>query len=163
MRALLGALALGVAGAAHAQTVSFAVPEAPAFTFLGVNPTKIARPGTTRDLAVAILTGVDSSGRAIGTIAAAKTLSYGARANYGGGSANLFFELLGVRRFDAPTGVDGATGTWSAGVEFRAAENLWLSTGLGATFADATKGDRVLIIAGVRWAVADGARFVDER
>jgi hypothetical protein len=42
---------------------SYAVPEAPAFTFLGLNPSKVTRPISPRDLGVAVLQAVDSSGR----------------------------------------------------------------------------------------------------
>jgi hypothetical protein len=39
-----------------------AVPESPAFAFLGISPTKITRPGAVRDFAVAVLTGINEEG-----------------------------------------------------------------------------------------------------
>jgi hypothetical protein len=39
------------------------VPESPAFTFLGVSPARIERPGAARDFALALLNGVDAAGR----------------------------------------------------------------------------------------------------
>src|SRR5713226_4348868 len=42
---------------------SYAVPEAPAFTFLGLNPSKVTRPISPRDLGVAVLQAVESSGK----------------------------------------------------------------------------------------------------
>jgi hypothetical protein len=39
-----------------------AVPDAPAFTFLSVTPGKIERPGSIRDLGVAVLNGVGDDG-----------------------------------------------------------------------------------------------------
>jgi len=41
---------------------SYAVPDAPAFTFLGVTPNSISRPGTARQLAVGQSNSIDSSG-----------------------------------------------------------------------------------------------------
>lgn len=41
-----------------------AIPDAPAFTFLAVTPSKIERPGNLRDLGVAIMSGVGEDGRA---------------------------------------------------------------------------------------------------
>ena len=65
--AALAALALSAATPARAQeTLEFvtAVPESPAFIFLGASPTRVTRPGATRDFAAALLTGVDDQGKA---------------------------------------------------------------------------------------------------
>jgi hypothetical protein len=53
------------AGSAQ-QPVEFlkAVPDAPAFTFLGVTPAKVDRPGSLRDLGVALTSGVGQDGKA---------------------------------------------------------------------------------------------------
>jgi len=61
--ALLG---IGAPAAAQTQPTEFltAVPDAPAFTFLSTNPSQIQRPGTLRDLGVALLSGVGPDGRA---------------------------------------------------------------------------------------------------
>ncbi|MDH3733774.1 MAG: hypothetical protein OEU54_09580 [Gemmatimonadota bacterium] len=40
-----------------------AVPESPAFTFLGITPAKVTRPSTIRDFGVAIINGLDSEGK----------------------------------------------------------------------------------------------------
>jgi hypothetical protein len=55
---------LPASGHAQAKSPEFlkAVPDAPAFTFLAVTPTKIERPGNLRDLGVAILNGVGEDG-----------------------------------------------------------------------------------------------------
>jgi hypothetical protein len=44
-------------------SVSFAVPESPAFTFLGASPAKVSQPGTARDLAVQLVNAFDDEGR----------------------------------------------------------------------------------------------------
>ncbi|MGH7675451.1 MAG: hypothetical protein ACREMV_09280, partial [Gemmatimonadales bacterium] len=43
--------------------VDLTVPEAPAFVLLGVAPSEVSRPGNVRELGVALLNGVDKSGR----------------------------------------------------------------------------------------------------
>jgi hypothetical protein len=48
---------------AERDKVDFAVPESPAFTFLGASPTKVAHPGTIKDLGIELANGVDASGR----------------------------------------------------------------------------------------------------
>jgi hypothetical protein len=42
-----------------------AVPESPAFTFLGTTPAEVTRPGSVRDLALALINGVDADGRVV--------------------------------------------------------------------------------------------------
>lgn len=66
--ALAAALALlAAAGGAGAQeaprALPYAVPESPAFTFLGASPTQVARPSAAGDLALALLSAVDSAGQ----------------------------------------------------------------------------------------------------
>ena len=45
------------------EPVDFAVPDAPAFTFLSTTPTQVAQPGTARDLAVQLVNAVGSDGK----------------------------------------------------------------------------------------------------
>lgn len=40
-----------------------AVPESPAFVFLGASPTEVTRPGAVRDFGVALISGIDEEGR----------------------------------------------------------------------------------------------------
>ncbi len=42
--------------------VNYTIPDSPAFTLLGVNPDKIERPATPRDLATSLLNGLDENG-----------------------------------------------------------------------------------------------------
>ena len=51
------------AGDAQKGSVSFAVPESPAFTFLGTSPAKVSQPGTARDLALHLVNAFDDEGR----------------------------------------------------------------------------------------------------
>ena len=46
----------------NALTIDYAVPPSPAFTFLGISPTEVTRPGTLRQLAVALLNVIDTAG-----------------------------------------------------------------------------------------------------
>jgi hypothetical protein len=68
VQGLLLAAVCSAAGPALAEpikeeSVGFTVPDSPAFTYLGTTPTKISRPGTARDLAVTLLTGVNRDGQ----------------------------------------------------------------------------------------------------
>jgi hypothetical protein len=45
------------------NTIDFTVPQSPAFTFLGTTPSKVAEPGTVRDLGLELANGIDASGR----------------------------------------------------------------------------------------------------
>jgi hypothetical protein len=64
--AILGrvGVAMGQATSTVAAQTAYSVPDAPAFTFLNASPTRVSRPGTARDLAVALADGIDSLGRA---------------------------------------------------------------------------------------------------
>lgn len=57
-------LSLAVAAPCAAQAPGFqtAVPESPAFTFLGATPNLVSRPSSVRDLGAALLTGVNPEG-----------------------------------------------------------------------------------------------------
>lgn len=44
-------------------SVPYAVPESPAFTYLGATPALVSRPGTSRDLAVGLLSGIGREGQ----------------------------------------------------------------------------------------------------
>ncbi len=62
----IAALCLGLSvhglTAQESTSLSDVVPESPAFTFLGANPSKVNHPYTPRDLAATLLSAVDSSG-----------------------------------------------------------------------------------------------------
>ncbi len=81
-------------------------------------------------------------------------LSYGARAFYGSAGANAFVEVTGDNR-----GEDAPRADWTAGIEFRAGDNLWLSTGLGNRRQPGDTEDRTVVIADLRWELSSGPRF----
>lgn len=85
--------------------------------------------------------------------------TFGGRIYLGSGSVNGFAELLGTSLTDAPEGSDGFTAETSAGLEFRATDDAWLTTGLGTRFADRVQADRIFVIAGLHWNVASGPAF----
>lgn len=79
-------------------------------------------------------------------------LAGGARLNVGSSWVNGFAELAVAGALDEIAG-DDVTWRWAGGVEFRAAQDLWLSTGLGSGFA-AAGADRLVVIANIRWNVS---------
>jgi len=89
-----------------------------------------------------------------------RTVSGGLRGIYGSERANAYAEVLrGAIGDEAPDAGARAT-RWSAGLEFRAAEDLWLSTGFGQRYtALRDDGDPVFLIANLRWNVATGPRI----
>lgn len=95
----------------------------------------------------------------VGGTPASQALSYGTRALLGSGTVAGYLELLGTRLFAVSAGTERGTASWSGGIEFEAAENLWLSTGFGSRFATETQEDKIVIIAGIRWAISDAARY----
>jgi hypothetical protein len=86
-------------------------------------------------------------------------IGFGGRFNLGTARVNAFAELLGHLRPGAPAGVDRFDANWSAGIEVRVAEKTWLSTGCGRSFATDQKNDPVVLIAGLKWAIANEARL----
>jgi hypothetical protein len=81
-------------------------------------------------------------------------LSYGGRAFYGSATMNAFVEVTGGKR---PVGVS-TRAEWTGGLEFRAGENLWISTGFGSR--ETAGGDnRGVLVADRRWQLADGPRI----
>jgi hypothetical protein len=89
--------------------------------------------------------------------ATVRTIRYGARAFLGGAAVNAFLEVVGVDRIEAPASADEGNTQWSGGLEFRAGDQLWLSTGLGNVGQE--ESDRAVVIAGLRWNVLDAPRF----
>jgi hypothetical protein len=81
-------------------------------------------------------------------------LSYGGRGFYGSASMNAFVEVTGGKR---PAAVSSRA-QWTGGLEFRAAENLWISTGFGSR--ETAGGDtRGVLVADLRWQLSEGPRI----
>ena len=80
--------------------------------------------------------------------------TYGTRVNVGSELANGFVELLGQARSSAGSGVPSTATAWSAGLELRAAESLWISAGLGDRFRTTAAPNVVAVLAGIRWGVS---------
>jgi hypothetical protein len=83
----------------------------------------------------------------------------GFRVNIGSDRFNAFAEGTAEWRFNAPRTVDSFTRNWSFGVEFRAMENTWVSTGIGTLYEGAGKPDRTALILGLNWGVASVKRL----
>jgi hypothetical protein len=78
-------------------------------------------------------------------------LRFGSRAVLGTASANGFLEL----EWNSEPAADAASVVlWSGGVEFRAAEDLWLSTGFGQAYHPGEE-SRMVLLANLRWRVAE--------
>jgi hypothetical protein len=78
-------------------------------------------------------------------------LAYGGRALYGSAEMNGFVEVAGGSR----TGGRPSRADWTGGLEFKAAENLWISTGFGSR-SNAAGGNRGVLVADLRWQLASG-------
>jgi len=78
-------------------------------------------------------------------------LAYGGRALYGSAAMNAYVEVAGGNR----AGETSARAEWTGGLEFRAADNLWISTGFGSR-ATAAGESRGVLVADLRWQLADG-------
>lgn len=79
-------------------------------------------------------------------------LAGGVRLNVGSSWVNGFAEVAVAGGLEDIAG-DPVTWRWAGGVEFRAADDLWLSTGFGSGFATDTA-DRLVVIANIRWNVS---------
>jgi hypothetical protein len=84
---------------------------------------------------------------------------YAARFLAGSGRFDTFLEVAGVAELDAGSRDEDGHGSWSGGLEFRVAPELWLSTGFGSTFQTTQQADRVLLLAGLRWGMTSQARW----
>jgi hypothetical protein len=82
-------------------------------------------------------------------------LMYGTRAFVGTRFANAFFELGSDHRGEA-----AGEANWTGGLEFRAAENMWLSTGFGSRPVPGTSDARTVVIADLRWNITDSPTLV---
>jgi hypothetical protein len=87
------------------------------------------------------------------------SVDFGGRVLVGSPTFNAFAEVVGNSKFDTPVTTDKSSAAWSGGVEFRAAENLWLSTGFGTRFGDTGKPDRLIVLGNLRWGVASKSRL----
>lgn len=89
---------------------------------------------------------------ALDTLDALTAVRLGARALAGSASVNGFLELEWQSE---PAPDAAAAALWSGGIEFRAAEDLWLATGFGQAWHPDEE-SRLVLIANLRWRVAEG-------
>ena len=87
---------------------------------------------------------------------ATRAFTGGAKLVFGNERVGGFAEIVGSL---ANRGTDRNTGRWSAGVEYRATETLWLSTGFGSTLGNSVTGNRAMVIANLRWNVSGERSF----
>ena len=90
----------------------------------------------------------------IDSVAAYSTMSYGGRLNAGSSRFNGFYEIVGEHRSGQPRGASSNGSSWSGGVEFLAAQGVWISTGLGKRALNLLKPNNTVVIANIRWGVA---------
>jgi hypothetical protein len=77
--------------------------------------------------------------------------NWGLRATAGAARYNVFGELArslkkGARQSDARA--------WSTGVEYMAAESIWLSVGIGERFSQVTSNTRTFVFMNLKWGLA---------
>jgi hypothetical protein len=87
------------------------------------------------------------------------SVDFGGRVLVGSPTFNAFAEVVGNSKFDTPVTTDKSTAAWSGGIEFKAAENLWLSTGFGTRFGDTAEPNRVIVLGNLRWGVSSKQRL----
>lgn len=87
------------------------------------------------------------------------TWSGGARAMIGSPTFDAFFEEVLQQRSIATPTISRRGQSWSAGAEFLVTANLWLSTGFGKPATQGPQPQKVVVLANVRWGIADKARF----
>ena len=87
------------------------------------------------------------------------SFTVGGKLYLGSGRAHAFAELGGRKLLDQPAGADDFSAEWSAGMEFRASSDMWISTGFGSRFDTLDEPDRIVLIAGIRWNVSSGPRI----
>ncbi len=95
-----------------------------------------------------------ASRRSADTLPLVTSFTYGGRLNIGSDALNAFVELLGQSRRNPPPAIKAQSNAWTGGIEVRAAEGLWLSTGFGKRFQDLVKADRLVVLANVRWGIS---------
>jgi hypothetical protein len=84
------------------------------------------------------------------TVAEGSVWDWGLRALAGSSRANAFAELTGALK----KGQSGSARAWSTGVEYMAAESIWLSVGIGDRFSEATRADKTIVFLNLKWALA---------
>jgi len=89
------------------------------------------------------------------------SLRFGGRVVVGSGGINGFLEAIGESRFNASAAADDAGTSWSAGLEVRATDGVWISTGFGQRNAAAAAPDRLMLIANLRIGISKAPRFSD--
>jgi hypothetical protein len=87
------------------------------------------------------------------------SVDFGGRALLGSPTFNAFAEVVGNSKFNTPVPTDKSSAAWSGGVEFKAAENLWLSTGFGTRFGDTGTPNKVIVLGNLRWGVSSTRRI----
>jgi hypothetical protein len=93
------------------------------------------------------------------TTAYFSTWSEGARAMVGSPTFDAFFEEVLQQRSTATPTIARRGQSWSAGVEFLVTSNLWLSGGFGKPATQGPQPQKVVVLANLRWGLADKARF----
>ncbi|HTA74500.1 MAG TPA: hypothetical protein VK733_09520 [Gemmatimonadaceae bacterium] len=85
--------------------------------------------------------------------------SEGGRAMVGSPSFDAFFEEVLQQRSTSTATIARRAQSWSAGVEFLVASNLWLSGGFGKPATQGPTPQKTVLLANVKWGLADKARF----
>jgi hypothetical protein len=83
-------------------------------------------------------------------IAPRNSWDWGVRAMAGSARSNAFAELTrGLRK-----GQKRSARAWSTGLEYMAAESIWLSVGIGGRFSEVSKNDKTFVFMHLKWGLA---------
>ena len=95
-----------------------------------------------------------------GPLQADEQVLYGARAVFGSAAFNFYAELSSTTHSTPLPGQPASHTDWGGGLEFRTTEGMWLSTGFGRQIGRAGSASAGgLLFGGLRWQLADAARF----
>lgn len=83
-------------------------------------------------------------------------LSGGLRASFGGSRFNSYAELVCASRNHGSNRIQTTKGL---GIELKAGDQTWISTGVGTSYDAKTQGDRVVILAGLHWNLSSGPQL----
>ena len=78
-------------------------------------------------------------------------LAYGLRAVSGGGTRNVFLEVVGTGRIKSAGNTSRSNAQWSGGVEFQVAQGPWISTGFVTRYDRVWRPSQMVVIATLRW------------
>ncbi|NOT09672.1 MAG: hypothetical protein HOP28_15880 [Gemmatimonadales bacterium] len=97
--------------------------------------------------------------RAGGPDSSFKAATGGLRLLVGGSSLNGFVEVTQQKKWDTKAAIEKSPASWSGGLEFPVAKDLWISTGIGKAYEQVKGPDRVQLFANIKWGISGKSRL----